>query len=111
VIDVGFLEHLRAGRIQVRPDVARFTPSGVVFADGTQLDCDVVVAATGYTTGLPAILSQTDALDERGYPRPGAHHPGLFFAGYAESPRGQLFESNRAARGMARAIARELVGS
>ncbi|MGH7677135.1 MAG: flavin-containing monooxygenase [Gemmatimonadaceae bacterium] len=105
VIDVGFLGHLRAGRIQVRPDVARFVPEGVMFSDGIQLDCDVVVAATGYTTGLPAILAGIDALDERGYPRLDASHSDLWFAGYSESPRGQLYESNRAARGIARAIA------
>jgi hypothetical protein len=109
VIDVGFLEQLKAGRVAVRPDVARFTAKGVVFTDGSALDVDVVVAATGYTTGLPDLLDAGDVLDDRGFPRPGApHEAGLFFAGYAESPRGQLFESARAAPRLARDITRYL---
>jgi putative flavoprotein involved in K+ transport len=112
VIDVGFLAQLKAGRVTVRPDVARFTPSGVVFADGTALDVDVVVAATGYTTGLRELLDAGEVLDDRGFPRMGADRPrGLFFAGYAESPRGQLFESARAAPVLARNIAQYLRAS
>jgi putative flavoprotein involved in K+ transport len=108
VIDVGFLEQLKAGRIDVRPDVAHFVANGVIFTDGRELACDVVVAATGYTTGLSSMISGVDAVDERGFPRADARHPGMFFAGYHESPRGQLYESNRAARTMARDIERYL---
>jgi cation diffusion facilitator CzcD-associated flavoprotein CzcO len=104
VIDVGFLEQLKAGRIAVRPDVARFTPRGVVFGDGSELAVDLVVAATGYTTGLPAMLDVDGTLDDRGYPTANASSDGLFFAGYAESPRGQLFESARAAGTLAHDI-------
>jgi hypothetical protein len=111
VIDVGFLAQLKAGRIAIRPDVARFTPRGVVFTDASALDADVVVAATGYTTGLPDLLDVGNALDDRAFPGAGAAPPpGLFFAGYAESPRGQLFESARAAPVLAREIDRYLRG-
>ncbi len=109
VIDVGFLEQLEAGRIAVRPDVARFTPTSAVFTDGTHLEVDAVVVATGYTTGLDAMVAVDGALDERGFPLPAVtSHAGLFFAGYAESPRGQLFESARAAPRLARDIERYL---
>lgn len=109
VIDVGFLEQLKAGRITVRPDVARFTAAGVQFVDGTAQDVDVVVAATGYTTGLPGLLAVSGVLDDRGFPNlDAARDTGLYFAGYAESPRGQLFESSRAARSLAKSILRPL---
>ena len=108
VIDVGFLGHLRARRIAVRPDVSRFTRTGVVFADGTEAHVDIVIAATGYTTGLPEILDVPGVLDPRGHPVAEAPRPGLYFAGYAESPRGQLYESARAAPRLARRIARDL---
>ena len=108
VIDVGFLKLLKSRQITVRPDVARFTPTGVVFADGTHSDADLVVAATGYGTGLPGILDVPGALDERGYPVSESPLPGLYFAGFVESPRGQLYESARSAHRMARAIARQM---
>lgn len=108
VIDVGFLEHLKAGRIAVRPDVARFTRGGVVFTDGSDAHVDVVVAATGYATGLGEILDVPGVLDARGYPLAEVPCPTLYFAGYAESPRGQLYESARSAPGLALRIERDL---
>jgi putative flavoprotein involved in K+ transport len=106
VIDVGFLAQLKAGRITVRPDVARLTASAVAFADGRAADYDVIVAATGYSTGLAEIIDVPGALDERGYPVTENPVPGLYFAGFVESPRGQLYESARSAHRMARAISR-----
>ena len=108
VIDVGFLAHLKGGRITVRPDVARFTRGGVVFVDGAEAHVDVVVAATGYTTGLTQILDVPGVLDARGHPVAEMGRPLLYFAGYAESPRGQLYESARAAPRLARRIERDL---
>ena len=104
VIDVGFLRELKAGAINVVPAVVSFTSRGVVTADGQERPFDLVVAATGFTTGLEQLLDAPEALDERGYPQP-AHAPsGLFFAGYAETPRGQLFEANRGSRRLAATI-------
>ena len=75
-----------------------------VFADGEERPFAVVVAATGFTTGLERLIDEPRALDERGFPRPGAAVPGLFFSGYSETPRGQLFEASRAARRLAREV-------
>jgi cation diffusion facilitator CzcD-associated flavoprotein CzcO len=89
VIDVGFLDALIRGRIRVRPAVTRLTPTGAVFADGTEEPFDAVVAATGYRT---AELADASA-------------PGVFRIGYRESVRGALFEINRDSRTLAREIA------
>lgn len=97
VIDVGFLDLLKARRIDVVGDVRHFTRKGVVFADGGQQEFDIVVAATGFTSGLDQLLDAPHALDDRGYPRTDGQYPGLYFAGYSETPRGQLFESSRGA--------------
>jgi putative flavoprotein involved in K+ transport len=104
VIDVGFLEQLKARRIDVLGDVLRFTKTGVVFVDGVEEEFDVVVAATGFTSGLDQILAAPQALDERGYPRADGVYPGLYFAGYSETPRGQLFESSRGAHKLAATV-------
>jgi cation diffusion facilitator CzcD-associated flavoprotein CzcO len=101
VIDVGFLDQLKAGRVEVLPALVALTRTGARFADGTERAFDVVVAATGFATGLEQVVEAPGALDGRGYPVPGSAPPGLFFAGYSETPRGQLFESNRRSRRLA----------
>jgi len=110
VIDVGFVELLKERRIHVFGDVRQFTSNGVVFADGVEQRFDVVVAATGFTSGLARIVDAPRALDERGYPRPDGAYPGLYFAGYSETPRGQLFESSRGAHALAAAVDSYLAG-
>jgi hypothetical protein len=92
----------------VRPDVAKFTRSGVVFVDDAEARVDVVVAATGFTTGLTGVVDVPGALDSRGFPVAESPLPTLYFAGYAESPRGQLYESARAAPRLARRIEHDL---
>lgn len=49
-IDVGCAELIADGKVKVRQGsgVARFTETGVVLEDGTELEADVVVLATGY---------------------------------------------------------------
>jgi putative flavoprotein involved in K+ transport len=49
-INVGCSELIADGKIGIRAgvEVARFTPTGVVLTDGTELEADVVVLATGY---------------------------------------------------------------
>lgn len=104
VIDVGFLRELKAGRIDVRPALASLTSDGATFTDGREESFDVVVAATGFRTGLRRLLDGSDLLDDLGQPRQEAAPPGLFFAGFAESPRGQLFESSRGAPRLAATV-------
>jgi putative flavoprotein involved in K+ transport len=109
VIDVGFLHNLKRGRIQVRPDVSRFTTSGVAFADGLEDDFDVVIAATGFDSGLERLLDVPGAVGEDGAPlfrsgRP-TPFPGLYFIGFDETVRGHLFEAKRESKRLARSVA------
>ena len=111
MIDVGFVRELKAGRVRVRPDLHELRPGGAVFSDGSEEDFDVVVAATGFRTGLDDLLDVSGALDAGDLPREGASHPGLFFAGFTETVRGQLYEANRAAGGLAAAVDAFLSGA
>ena len=104
MIDVGFVHELKAGRVRVRPAVTRFRSGGAVFADGSEEDYDAVVAATGFRPGLEELLDAPGALDESGLPREGASLAGLFFAGFTETVRGQLYEANKAAGSLAAAV-------
>ncbi|MGH3137221.1 MAG: flavin-containing monooxygenase [Gaiellaceae bacterium] len=113
VIDVGFLDVLKAGRVTVRPAVERLDPTGVAFADGSSEEFDAVVVATGFGTGLEDVLRDVPGvLSDDGQPlarsgRPTAA-PGLYFLGFDETVRGHLFEARRESKRLARAVARSL---
>lgn len=115
LIDVGFVDALKRGRLQLRPAVERLTPTGAVFADGTGEPFDAIIAATGFTTGLESLIDAPGALNDVGEPRGTAgeptSHPGLYFVGYTHSLRGHLFEANRASRRLARNVTRYLGSS
>jgi len=117
LIDVGFVDALKRGRVTVRPAVARLSPTGVVFADGREEPFDAVIAATGFSTGLETLIDVGDGtpgelLDDERVPRGRAGEPtsqaGLFFVGFMHSLRGHLFEANLASRRLARHVARYL---
>ena len=111
LIDVGLVDQLYAGRVQVVPAVASFRADGVVLSDGRELEVDVVVAATGYRRGLEDLVGHLGVLDADGAPRvhgarthPDA--PGLHFIGMLPTMAGMLFQINRDARATARQIGR-----
>ncbi|MDI3289105.1 NAD(P)/FAD-dependent oxidoreductase [Polyangium sp. 15x6] len=97
LIDVGTLELVKQGQIDVVKDVRSFDPGEVHFVDGTTRPFDAVVLATGYRTGISEYFEDAEGwLDERGYPRyfgepvPGA--PGLFFIGFRNPLTGALHD-------------------
>jgi cation diffusion facilitator CzcD-associated flavoprotein CzcO len=110
VIDVGFVEALKAGIIAIRPAVARLTAAGVVYEDGNMESFDTVIAATGFKTGLDQLLESKKVLNGASEPNelPGSPtaYPGLFFVGYTHSLRGHLFEANLASRRLAKNVHR-----
>jgi putative flavoprotein involved in K+ transport len=112
VIDVGFVDMLKRGRIHVRPQLDQLSETGAIFADGCAEPFDAVIAATGFRTGLEQLIDLPGALDSRGEPAfPSGHataFPGLYFIGYTHSLRGHLLEANRASRRLAKGIAEYL---
>lgn len=52
-INSELLHYIKHGRVRPRPDIRRFDGRRVEFVDGTSVDYDVVVCATGYHVGLP----------------------------------------------------------
>ncbi len=115
VIDTGFVKQLKQGRILIRPDIAHFDTTEVIYTDGTSEAIDVVIAATGFQTGLAKILKLSGVIDEAGHPglRSGAPTSvsGLYFIGFGETVRGQLFEINRDSKQLATEIDRYLMQS
>ena len=108
VVGHAILEHLNAGRAQLRPAIVKFTPDTVHFADGTQWQGDTVVLATGYRSALEW-MSEYGRRDECGFAlRNGrvqsAVHPGLYFVGHNYDGRGGLYNIRIDAKRIARQI-------
>lgn len=109
LIDVGTVDLIRQGRIIVHPGIDRFVNGGVVFADGTHLDLDAVVLATGYRPAVTRFLEGVDGLcDADGTPLASGTEtpwPGLFFCGYKVTATGALREIGIEARQIALVVA------
>ena len=115
VIDVGFVKQLKQDRITIRPEIARFESTDVIYTNGATEAVDVVVIATGFRTGLEKILKVPGIIDDIGQPkfRSGGptSAPGLFFIGFDETVRGQLFEINQQSKQLAVEVNRYLMRS
>jgi putative flavoprotein involved in K+ transport len=111
VLDHGFVDAVRAGRITVRPGVAQLEGDAVVHDDGSRSRPDAVIAATGYDPGLGPVLGPLGLVDGRGLPtvgsRGGAAAPGLYSVGVAIQLSGLLREIGLDSRRLARTVARE----
>lgn len=93
VLDIGTVDRIRAGAIVVKRDIEHFTAAGVQLVDGTRLDLDAVVLATGYRAWLNDILPGVHAaLNERGCPEKlwYPQWPGLYFLGFSVPVTGVL---------------------
>ncbi len=110
--DDGAVDAIKAGRIIVLPTVREFTRDAVVFDNGATIEPDIVIAATGYRTGLEAMLGKLGVLDEKGVPLfNGADSdpklPGLWFTGMRPSIRGCFANARIQAEAIAEKIARQ----
>ncbi|MFI6347941.1 flavin-containing monooxygenase [Streptomyces sp. NPDC050560] len=111
VIDTGIVKAVRTGRVEPVAAVESFEGASVVLADGTRLQPDVVVAATGYRRALEPLVGHLGVLDAQGRPavrggRAPKTAPGLFFTGFTNPVSGALRETGREAKRIARSIAR-----
>jgi thioredoxin reductase len=82
------LHHLRHGDVTLKPDVAGFAGRRVSFKDGSSIEVDEVLVATGYRASLPYL--ETAHVEWQGqrpshflsvFSRP---HAGLYTLGYVE---------------------------
>ncbi|MDQ7025591.1 MAG: NAD(P)/FAD-dependent oxidoreductase [Anaerolineae bacterium] len=112
MIDVGFVKYLKKGMIEIRPDIKDFGETGVTYQDDHHPESfDVVIAATGFRSGLQQILDVSGIVDEDGNllvpcGEPNQHQ-GLWFIGLSNSPAGILMAARMQARKIAKAIARQ----
>jgi putative flavoprotein involved in K+ transport len=104
IIDVGFIDAVRSGVIEVVPGVEALDGRAVVLADGSRVHPDAIVAATGYHPGLESLVGHVTAIGGHGIPSP---QPGLHFLGIGIPLAGLLHQVGKDAREMAGDVARE----
>jgi putative flavoprotein involved in K+ transport len=105
ILDVGFVEGVRRGRIEIVAAVGGFDGRDVLLVDGSRLTPDAVVAATGFRAGLEPLVGHLGVLDEAGLPRSDEPLPGLHFVGFRPTLGGMLRQFALTAPQLAREIA------
>ena len=112
VQDVGLIDAVRKGRVEVVAAVDGFEKDEVLLADGTRVTPDTVIAATGYARSLEDLVGHLDVLDARGLPvvngagtPPNA--PGLHFTGFVTPISGTFREVAIDAVKIAKAVAKD----
>ena len=109
ILDVGFIDALKQGRLTVVPAVRGFDGGDVLLEGGGRIQPDAVIAATGYEHGLERLVGHLGVLDDRGLPlvHGAATHPsapGLHFIGFSNPISGNLREIALDARRIAKAL-------
>jgi cation diffusion facilitator CzcD-associated flavoprotein CzcO len=99
LIDVGTVDLIRKGQIDVCPAINRFENETVHFTDGSTERFDAVVLATGFRPALESYLDE-DFLSDRQK----AEQHGLYFCGFFVSPTGVLREIAMEAKAIAAKI-------
>jgi putative flavoprotein involved in K+ transport len=111
ILDVGIVDAVRRGRVEIVAAVEGFDGAHVLLADGSRIAPDVVIAATGFRAGLDGLVGQLDVLGPRGLPTQTDGEralPGLWFVGFTPTLGGQLREGSIAARKVAAALVEEI---
>ncbi|WP_406456269.1 NAD(P)/FAD-dependent oxidoreductase [Streptomyces sp. NBC_01622] len=113
VQDVGLIDAVRKGRVEVVAAVESFEDGKVVLADGERIEPDAVVAATGYVRSLEGLVGHLGVLDARGRPvvhgvRSPKDAPGLYFTGFTNPISGMLRELAIDAEKIAKALAKSV---
>jgi hypothetical protein len=107
IVDREVIDAIRTRRIEIVDAVEAFGVRHIELTDGERIAPEVVIAATGYRTGLDTIVGHLGVLDERGTPRimGGEAAPGLHFVGFDHRPA-QVGYGAREAAAAAWAIAK-----
>jgi putative flavoprotein involved in K+ transport len=109
ILDVGIVNAVRRGRVEIVAAVDSFEGANVLLADGSCIQPDAVIAATGFRAGLDELVGHLGVLTPRGLPTKTDGEPalpGLWFVGFTPTLGGQLREGSIAARKVAAGVAR-----
>ncbi|MFC3573013.1 flavin-containing monooxygenase [Streptomyces yaanensis] len=116
VLDVGLIDAVRKGRVEIVAAVDGFEGGKVALADGSRIEPEAVIAATGYVRALEGLVGHLGVLDARGKPvvhgaRSPRTAPGLYFTGFTNPISGMFREMAIDAQKIAKAVARRAKGT
>ena len=107
ILDVGIVDAIRRGRVEVVGAVEGFDGVDVLLADGSRVAPDAVIVATGFRAGLETLVGHLGVLGPGGLPAKTDGEPvlpGLWFVGFVPTLGGQLREGSIAARKVAESV-------
>jgi cation diffusion facilitator CzcD-associated flavoprotein CzcO len=112
LIDAGYVQAVKERRIEIVPAVEAFEGGDVILADGSRIQPEAMIAATGYRRGLEPLVGHLGVLDDAGLPlvngAPGdPRTPGLYFNGFRVRLSCQLGLMRIQGKKIAREVARE----
>jgi cation diffusion facilitator CzcD-associated flavoprotein CzcO len=96
LLDIGTMDMIERGKIEVVPAIARLHPKQVELEGGRRLDIDAIILATGYHSGLRELIddpASQSLLNARGQPPVIGVEAGLpdaYFVGYTNPSTGIL---------------------
>ena len=102
ILDVGIVDAVRNGRVEVVAAVEGFDGADVLLADGSRIRPDAVIAATGFRAGLDELVGHLDVLTPRGLPVKTDGEPSSPASGSSASRRRSAGSCARAASPPAR---------
>jgi putative flavoprotein involved in K+ transport len=109
ILDIGFIDAVRRGQIEVVPAVVGFAGADVLLAGGARVNPDAVIVAVGYQRDLKPLVGHLGVLSEDDRPLvSGANTavgaPDLYFIGFVNPISGNLRELGIDARRIAKAV-------
>jgi NADPH-dependent 2,4-dienoyl-CoA reductase/sulfur reductase-like enzyme len=110
IIDKKVIAAIRDKSIEIVRGVEALDAYAVALADGSRVNPDAIVCATGFRRGLAKLVGHLGVLDDRGWPKTTGEQPaadGLRFIGFVPRPS-QIGFAAKQARRAAKAIDREL---
>ncbi|PWA59645.1 FAD-dependent pyridine nucleotide-disulfide oxidoreductase [Artemisia annua] len=68
VLDIGALQKIKSGKIQIVPGIKKFSRGRVELVNGENLEIDSVILATGYCSNVPSWLKDDGMFSKDGLP-------------------------------------------
>jgi indole-3-pyruvate monooxygenase len=106
LIDVGTVQLVRDGLIEIYGGVRSMGATGVTFEDGSSRHFDAIVAATGSRPGVDRFLQSRETFVNTDGERRVVDENGLYFCGFSVTPTGMFREIGIEARRIAEHITR-----
>jgi putative flavoprotein involved in K+ transport len=109
ILDVGIIDAVRHGKVEVVAAVTGFDGGDVLLVDGSRVMPDAVIVGVGYKPALEPLVGHLGVLRDDGRPRvTGARTvdgvPGMWFTGFKNPISGLLRELGIDARRIAKAV-------